>query len=160
MSEKAPEKKPRRKSAVVGLSLLELAVAEAVLDGKNMTEAAKIAGCSQQNAHDIVKKRDDVVAHLEKHRAELSSAAQIKRGDIVAGFMEAIDTARLAADPGSMIRGWVEIGKMLGLYAPEKVEVTMTVGQRNIQSKFEIMSDEDLLAIAEGRLIEGECARV
>jgi hypothetical protein len=49
---------------------------------------------------------------------------------------------------------------MLGLYAPEKVEVTMTVGQRNLQSKFEVMSDEELLAIADGQFIEGECARV
>jgi hypothetical protein len=154
------EKKSRQKSAVAGLSPTELAVAEAVLDGKNLREAAAIAGCTPQNAGNVVKKRSDVQGYLEEHRSELRNAAQIQRGDVITGFMDAIDLARLSADPGSMIRGWSEVGKMLGLYAPEKKEITITDGQRNIQSKFEIMSDEELLAIAEGRLIEGECTRV
>lgn len=151
-----------RKSAITNLTDTELAVANAVLDGKNFTEAAKLAGCTPQNAGHVVKKSTDVKAYLEEHRSELRNAAQIQRGDVVAGFMEAIDMARLGADPSAMIKGWSEIGKMLGLYAPEVKKVELTAGQRNIRSKFEIMSDEELLEIAEGRanVVDGECSTV
>ena len=154
--------KSRKKSAVTGMTETQTAVAEAILDGATISEAARVAGCTLNTAQHAVKNSEDVKHHLAVHRAELSSAAQINRADVITGFMEAIDAARMAADPGSMIRGWSEIGKMLGLYAPEKKEVTITAGQRAIQSKYEIMSDEELLAIAEGRgeIIEGECQRL
>lgn len=150
----SPSTKPtksRKKSAVTGLTETQTAVAEAVLDGATITKAAEIAGCRIMTAHRVVTKSPDVKAYLDAHRSELRSALQIDRAEVITGFMEAIDTARLAADPGTMIRGWSEIGKMLGLYAPEKKEITLTAGQRAIQSKYEIMSDEELLAIAEGR---------
>lgn len=154
-----PKKKnPRIKSAVTGLTDTELVVAEAVLNGNTLTEAADLAGCTPQNASQVVKHSTDVKKYLEDHRSELRNAAQIQRGDIVAGMMEAIDMARLGADPSSMIKGWSEIGKILGLYAPEVKKVELTAGQKNIRSKFEIMSDEELLAIAEGQsnVIEGD----
>jgi len=145
-------------SAVTGMTPNQEAVAEAVLDGNTLAKAAEIAGCSLSSASYAVKRAEPVKAHIAEKREELSDLTQLKRADIIVGFMEAIETARNAADPGSMIRGWSEIGKMLGLYAPEKVEVHMTVGQRAIQSKYEVMSDEELLAIAEGRgnVIDGE----
>ena len=159
MPETTP-KHSRKKSAVTGLTETGYLVAEAVLDGKNFTEAAKIAGCTPSNVSTLVRTSKDVKAYLEAHRSELRNAAQIKRGDIIAGIMEAIDVARLAADPSSMIRGWAEIGKMLGLYAAEKKELVVTDAQRRIQNKFEVMSDEELLAYAEGKIIDGECSIV
>ena len=135
------------------------AIADAVLDGHTLTEAAGIAGCTVQNAHHHVKNSQTVKEYLATHRSALSDTVQLKRADVITGFMEAIDTARLAADPGAMIRGWAEIGKMLGLYEPEVKKIEISATQRNISSKYEVMSDEDLLAIAEGRVgetIEGE----
>lgn len=154
-------KKPRPASAVV-LSERDQTVAEAVLDLKSIKDAAELAGCSPSTAGNVVKRSYDVQAYIEDHRKEISNATQLKRADVVAGFMEAIDMARLGADPSAMIKGWVEVGKMLGLYAPEVKRVELTSGQRNIRSKFEIMSDEELLAIAEGRetVIDGECITV
>ena len=92
---------------------------------------------------------------LKEARDELSSAAQISRADVLDGFMEAINLARLAADPQAMIKGWTEVGKMLGYYAPEVKKVEITDNQKRLQSKFEAMSDEELL-----RVIEGEAERV
>jgi hypothetical protein len=34
-------------------------------------------------------------------------------------MLEAIDRARVRADPAAQIAAWREIGKMLGYYAPE-----------------------------------------
>jgi DNA-binding CsgD family transcriptional regulator len=151
----------RKKSVLTDLSPAQETIANAVLDGKTMGEAAQLAGCTPRNAAAVVKHSADVQQYLEMHRSELSSAVQIKRADVIAGVMEAIELARLAADPASMIRGWSEIGKMLGVYAPEVKKIEFTAGQRNIQSKYEVMNDEELLAIAEGtvNVIEGEFQR-
>jgi hypothetical protein len=55
--------------------------------------------------------------------------------------------------------GWSETAKVLGLYAPEVKKIEMSMNQQRLQSKFESMSDADLVDIIEGRTpltIEGE----
>ena len=59
----------------------------------------------------------------------------------------------MMSDGGNIIRGWTEIGKILGLYAPEVKEVKITVGQARLRTQYEALSDEQLLAIAEGKQI-------
>jgi hypothetical protein len=51
---------------------------------------------------------------------------------------------------------------VLGLYAPEVKKVEISGSQKRLQSKYEAMSDTELLDIIEGRvrLIEGESVRV
>ena len=69
--------------------------------------------------------------------------------------MEAINLARMNADPATMVKGWTEVGKMLGHYAPEvkKVEVDVTTG--NFTAKLRALTDDELL-----KIIEGECHEV
>lgn len=150
--------KPVRDDSVV-LKPRKQTVADALLDGATVNEAAAAVGITPRQVENM-KKASDVKQYLVQNRAELSNALQLKRGDIIVGIMDAIDVAKLIADPGSMIRGYAEIAKMLGLYAPEvkKVEISMT--QRAIANKYEAMSDEDLLKIAEGAVIDGECSTV
>lgn len=52
-----------------------------------------------------------------------------------------------------MVKGWTEVGKMLGHYAPEvkKVEVDVTTG--NFTAKLRALTDDELI-------IEGECHEV
>ena len=150
--------KPEREPSVV-LKPTHKAVAEALLDGETIRAAAEAAGVTERTAYNV-KNATDVREYLDKNRSELSNALQINRGEIVAGMMEAIDLAKLIADPGSMIRGYTEIAKMLGLYAPEVKEVHITMGQRAIANKYEAMSDEDLLKIAEGNVVDGEFTHV
>lgn len=150
--------KPARDASVV-LKPSKKAVADALLDGATVKKAAEAAGLCLSSAEKI-KSAEDVRQYLSQSRAELANVTQLKRGDIIVGIMDAIETAKLIADPGSMIRGYAEIAKMLGLYAPEvkKVEISMT--QRAIANKYEGMSDEDLLKIAEGQVVEGEFTTV
>ena len=63
----------------------------------------------------------------------------------------AIEVAQDKLDVGSMIRGWVEIAKMLGHYAPEIIKVAVSAENAALRAKYEAMSDEELIAIAEGR---------
>ena len=137
------------------LTDMQAAFVDATLLGKNAEKAAAIAGYARPDASvGRIVKSEAVQAALREARDELSSAAQISRADVLDGFMEAINLARLSADPQAMIKGWTEVGKMLGYYAPEVKKLEITDNQKRLQSKFEAMSDEDLLKVIEGEAVE------
>lgn len=126
------------------------AFVEHVLDGHSPLHAASAAGYASPASAAQNLQAADVRAALAEARSELSSAAQIKRGDMVAVLVEAIDMSRMMADPMGMIAGAREVGKMLGLYAPEEKKIDLTVGQARLRSQFEGMSDQELLDVIEG----------
>lgn len=139
---------PRPPSIV--LSEKQAAFVDNVMNGDSLDRAAKKAGYYRDQIGNVVAKSHAVQAALRNARDELSSAAQISRADVIDGFMEAINLARLGADPMTMVRGWTEVGKMLGFYAPEVKRLEITDSQKRLQSKFMSMSDEDLLRVIEG----------
>jgi hypothetical protein len=149
---------PREKSII--LTSMQADLVDATLQGKDRAAACAAAGYQHPFANkDAPFKSEAVQRALREARDELSTAAQITRADIINGFMEAINVARLVADPASMIKGWSETAKVLGLYAPEVKKIEMSMNQQRLQSKFESMSDADLMGIIEGRaslVIEGE----
>ena len=51
----------------------------------------------------------------------------------------------------TQIRGWTEIGKLIGAYAPERRKVEGSLEGQKLQAQIAAMSDEELLAIVEGR---------
>ena len=164
-------KKPPNKDKLVGapreqsilLTTKQATFVDAMLTGKDRTEAARAAGYSQPIADGCKTSKSTAVQQaLAAARSELSSAAQITRADIIDGFMEAINMAKLAADPASMIKGWSETAKVLGLYAPEVKKIEMSMNQKRLASKYEAMSDQELFDIIEGRIhvIEGEATHV
>lgn len=123
------------------------------MGGKAPDVAAREAGYASASANAMrVEKSVAVQEALRAARDELSSAAQIKRADVIDGIMEGINMARLGADPATMIKGWTEIGKILGHYAPEVKKVEISGKQKRLQSKYEAMTDEQL-----AQIIDGEC---
>lgn len=150
---KTAKEKPinaERPQSVV-LTTMQAAFVDATLLGKDPERAAAIAGYANPDASvGKIIKSESVQVALRQARDELSSAAQISRVDVLDGFMEAINLARLSADPQAMIKGWTEVGKMLGYYAPEVKKLEITDNQKRLQSKFEAMSDEDLMKVIEG----------
>lgn len=152
---------PRPQSIL--LTSKQAALVDATMLGKDPISAARTAGYSNPvcNGEKAVKSVA-VQEALKAARSELSSATQITRADVIDGFMEAINIARLSADPASMIKGWSETAKVLGLYAPEVKKIEMSMNQKRLQSKYESMSDQELHDIIEGKIVmlEGEATRV
>lgn len=100
-----------------------------------------------------------------KHRlrdlyARAQKAEHISRTRVLQGFVRAADMAEQLADPMAMISAYREMGKMCGYYAVEtkKVELSVT-GEIGIR-KITALSDEDLLKLAKGDVIEGEFAQL
>lgn len=154
---KTPKEKPitaeRPKSIV--LTERQDVFVDAMLKTGDRYEAARQAGYVDKDGRtqpSVAEKQKNIQLALREARDELSSAAQISRADVIDGVLEAINMARLAADPATMVKGWTEIGKILGHYAPEVKKIEVTDNQKRLQSKFTAMTDEELL-----RVIEGQC---
>lgn len=142
----ASKPKPeRRKSKVLNEDIVE-----GILNGATQADVAKMLGVAPSQVSKKIKTCDDVKEALTKARSELSTATQIRRADAIAGIMEAIEMAKLCADPASMIRGWSEIGKMLGFYAPEVKRIEVTNATGSLIKQYEQMSDEELYQLAHG----------
>jgi hypothetical protein len=52
-----------------------------------------------------------VQQHIVNHGEAVAANGQPTRADVLVGFQEAIELARLRADPSAMIAGWREIGR-------------------------------------------------
>lgn len=152
----APKKKARKASA---LTERQAAFVEAKLEGKTDFAAAEAAGYDGRNGSNVMKVaavREEIAAA----RRWLTDTTQIKRLDVVEGILDSIEMGRMLGDPAAVRQGWVEIGKILGHYAPETKKIELSISSQRLRSKFEALSDEDLAAIAEGRTIDGEASRV
>lgn len=125
---------------------------------------AKLEGASDRVAALAAGKPDasglayssTVREQLAAARRWLTDVTQIKRLDVVEGIIDSIEMARMMADPAAVRQGWVEIGKILGHYAPEVKNINLTIGQERLRSKFEALSDDELLALQSGNVVNGE----
>ncbi|MFO1199039.1 MAG: terminase small subunit [Burkholderiaceae bacterium] len=129
-------------------------VAEFALSG-NGAAAARAAGYAAGSSRVASAKllaKGSVQAALEAERATLAARMDIDRQRVIDGLLEAIEQARADRNSAAMIRGWSEIGRMCGFYAPEKhavaverVDVTTAVIERRLNS----LSDAELVRLIE-----------
>lgn len=104
-------------------------------------------------------KKPTVQVAIAHERAKYEAASDITRRKVIDGFKEAIDMARVQADPTAMIGGWREIAKVCGHYEPTKQELIITFrGERTLR-QMEQMTDEQLLKLAHQE-IQGEFTEV
>lgn len=129
--------------------------------GLPVKTAYRMAGYAGGNPA-LLEQRPKVLAALALEQSKYAAQSQLKRQDIIDGIMNAIEQAKLLADPGTQISGWKELGKLCGFYAPEVKKVELSIAAGRLKSKFEQMSDEDLLEMMSngGSTIDGEAERL
>jgi len=101
-----------------------------------------------------------VQAALKMEIEAYREIAQTSREEVIAGIKDAIGQAKLIADPGTQIKGWTELAKMLGYYAPEVKRIDISVNADRARMKLETLPDSELLEIIAGSknlpVLEGE----
>jgi len=130
-----------------------------VNDKLNQTAAARQAGFRQPGTTaNALMKNPKVLAAIAEERLEYAKASGMTKQKVIEGFSEAIELARIKADPIAMIAGWREIGKMCGFYEATKAKIEVSVQGQMLVQRLNTMSDEELLALAEGdpTVLEGE----
>lgn len=153
-------KRPKPEEMIRKLTAKQQRFAELRAEGVPPKAAAKAAG---------FKGAGTTLHHLEKHAGVVEKVAEIKaevakvlnmtRQQVLDGHLEAIGVARIQGDPHAMIKGWTEIGKMCGFYAPEVKKLDVSISAKRLLDKFETMSDDELLKIAE-KTLDGTFERV
>ena len=120
--------------------------------GMNSVAAANAAGYKKANHLGTRLIRRPAIARAIKYIAdENRKAAQMTRKKVMDGFLDAIDMARVQGDPATMVSGWREVGKMCGLYEPEKKTLDVNITAKRVIEKLETLSTEELYEfIAEG----------
>lgn len=126
---------------------------ELYLETGNGTDAATKAGYEVGSAHVTASRllRNAKVSEaIEAGRRVLSDVFKIRREDVVAGLLMAIERAKVQGNSAAEITGWREVAKMFGFYAPEVLKVHLGDDQQRLQKKFEALSDAELLAVMQG----------
>jgi hypothetical protein len=139
------------------LTVKQAAFVDAKLLGANDHAAAKLAGAAsgaQFHNSELVR------AEIKAARRWLSDITQITRLDVIEGMLDGIEMGRHLGDANAVIKGWVEVAKLLGYAQPELKITHLTVNQMSVRSKLEQMSLEELLAISEGQTIDGSHTQV
>jgi len=119
--------------------------------GDSIQSASLRAGYSDGGtvAYRLVK-MPNVLALKAKYEAEWEATGAMSRQKVMNGMLEAIDMARMMAEPSSMIAGWREIGKICGYYAPVEHRMKVDVSGNVVVDRLNSLSDAELLKIIQG----------
>lgn len=123
--------------------------------GESVSSAAIKAGYNDgaTYAYKIARTPQAIALYNEEKRA-YEAACQMTRKQVMDGFLEGIEMAKLLADPANVISGWREIAKMCGYYEPIRKKVEVNVNGQVMMQKIEAMSDEELLKILQQPVAE------
>ena len=114
--------------------------------GETIPNAMAKAGYNDQPSYGYrMAKMPNILALYHEEQAKYAEASQMTRKKVIDMHLEAFEMARTIAEPSSMVSAAREIGKICGLYEPQKIEVSSTV--KHEIHRFEGMSDEELLRI-------------
>lgn len=120
--------------------------------GLPMRKAASMAGMPVSRAV-----KPHIVQARETVKRELRGNLGFTREDIVAGYQDAIGIARMQGDAVPMIAGWKETAKILGLDAPQRIDINLQASIEVQQAQIRTLSTEDLLKrLGAGDTIDGE----
>lgn len=98
-----------------------------------------------------------IIQSRELAKKALRGAMQITREDIVHGYMEAVQMAKQLADPLTMIVGYEKTAKLLGLEAPQRVDINVSASIEVAQARVKTMSDADLVqALGASNVVDAE----
>ncbi len=102
--------------------------------------AARMAGMAPSKivAPHLIQAREQAKKALQGHLA-------ITKEDIVHGYKEAVDMARILAEPLTMITGWEKIAKILGHDQPQRVDININASIEVQKNVIKALSDEELV---------------
>ena len=115
-------------------------------------KAASMSGMEYRriNAPHVMQAREQV-----KH--EVRGDLQVTKEDVTFGLRDAINRAKILADPMTEIAGWNSIIKLHGLDAPTRVTVSFKESVEAYKEHVRRLSDSELVAeIGAGNIIDAD----
>lgn len=128
------------------LTELQLAAAHALADGNNVSSAAARTGIQTGLLYRYLK-QPNFLAVLAREKEKIAEANQMTRKKVMDGLLEAIDMAKLMAEPATMVSGWREIAKMCGYMEPVKRRLDININGTVALERMNQLSDSELLKL-------------
>ncbi len=123
---------------------------------RNGAEAARRAGYAEPSARITASKlltKGNIQVALAEKEAEIKKITNIDKKRVVNELMAAIDLARVQANAGRVINGWMNVANILGLDKPEPRKTYVpSASQAVIIEKLKNMNTEELFLLAQGDL--------
>ena len=148
---------------LMGLTDRQRLFVEGIMKGMPQTTAARAAGFNHPHvAANRLMRTPVVLEAMQYLNHKHEKASQMTRKKVMDGFLEAIEMAKIQSDPGVMVNGCRETGRMCGYYAAEKKIIDVNITAKRAVDKLETLSDAELLEMIErdSKLIEGEFEEV
>lgn len=126
-------------------------IAEYLVDG-NGARAAIAAGYGRAGArvraHRLTRDNAAVQAEIARLQALESDRLALDRSAVIAGILAGIEMAKERMDGATVIRGWAELGKLMGYCQPQRHQVEVTaLPESDLMRKLHTMSDAELSAL-------------
>ena len=116
--------------------------------GESVPNAMAAAGYNEQVSYGYrLDKMPNVQALIRQEQALYAEASQMDRKKVIDMQLEAYELARTMAEPATMVSAAREIGKICGLYEPQKVQINVSGSVQHEIHRFEAMSDAELLEV-------------
>ncbi len=116
--------------------------------GESIPNAMALAGYNEQPSYGYrMDKMPNVRALMQQEQALYAEAAQMSRKKVIDMHLEAYDAAKLLSEPATMVAAAREIGKICGLYEPQKVQIDISGSVQHEIHRLEAMSDTELLEV-------------
>ncbi len=116
----------------------------------NGARAARASGYSpntaREQACDLLT-RPHIQAALERENKATSERLQIRRDDVIRGFLSAFRAAKALGRPSDMISAMREVAKLLGYYDRPVERDVIPKGGQELLRRLEQMSEAELLAL-------------
>lgn len=116
----------------------------------NATASAIKAGFSVKGASVAgtrMLRNASVQKAIQARQAADATRLSIQRENVLKKLLEAVDMAREQQNPMAMVRACAELGKMLGLYAPEVRRLELGAAEQDAYRRLNAMSDQQLLTL-------------
>lgn len=128
------------------LPVKERRYVEARLQGLAQTAAARAAGLDASSATRVERnpRVKEAIRYLLKESTV--NVNELTKSDVLTGMMDAVNASATASE---LVMAWREIGKLLGVYEPEKKVLEI---KDYSQQELNEMRDEELLQLAGGRM--------
>ena len=132
------------------LTDMQRAFAKEWASGESIATATLRAGYSQEVIGYRMAKMPNILKLYHEEKRQYEAVSQMTRKRVMEGFIEAIEMAKLMAEPMTMISGWREVGKMCGYYEPTKIAVDVNVKGDLTVRQLTSMTDAELLKLING----------
>ena len=127
------------------LTLQQREFAKLWASGETIKTATVRAGYADESFGYRMARMPSILRVYQVEKAAYEQASQMTRKKVMDGLLEAVEMAKLMAEPATMVSGWREIGRMCGYYEPVKHTLDNNIKGDVTLRQLNSMSDAELL---------------